>query len=116
MAEGTPANAQGQNQGRQVRLRVNEAHLTTSYVNAFRTQTSAEEFILDMGMNTAVPQGAVGTGGEVREGELIFDARLRAVMNYYTAKRLAMMLGQAVRNHEEQFGEIKLNVADRTRK
>jgi hypothetical protein len=34
-------------------------------------------------------------------------------MNYYSAKRLAITLSQLIRRHEEQFGELELDVAKR---
>ena len=34
-------------------------------------------------------------------------------MNYYTAKRMAMLLSNVVRQHEQRFGELKLNAGER---
>lgn len=104
----------------QIRLRINESNLTTSYSNAFRTNTSAEEVIVDFGMNLLVPnpQGQQQPSGNSSQavGEIQFQANNRVVMNYYTAKRLAVVLGQVVRQHEERFGELKLNASERVKK
>jgi hypothetical protein len=35
------------------------------------------------------------------------------ILNYYTAKRLAITLSQLIRRHEEQLGELELDVAKR---
>jgi len=101
--------------GRQVRLRIDERKLETNYANGFRTQPTAEEVVLDFGLNLAAPPQQQSEGGQASgvSGEMVFQINDRVVMNYYTAKRLAISLSQVVRRHEERFGEVKLNVADR---
>jgi len=93
---------------RRIRLRVDDAKMQTCYANAFRTNTTAEEVLLDLGLNLVGP-------AEQQDGEpqVVFQVNQRVVMNYYSAKRLAIALGQAVRRHEEQFGEIELDVNKR---
>jgi len=97
----------------QVRLRIDESEMSTNYTNAFRSNASAEEVFIDFGINFTSPiqqkQGEQGPAAEI-----VFKGRDRVVMNYYTAKRLAITLGQIVRRHEEKFGELKLNAAERT--
>ena len=92
----------------QVRLRVDERNMGSCYANAFRTQGSAEEVILDFGMNLVAPspQGQ-------NQPEILFQISERVIMNYYSAKRLAITLSQLIRRHEEQFGELELDVAKR---
>ena len=97
-----------------VRLRIDERNLLTSYANAFRTNASAEEVLLDFGMNVLTP--TPGASAESPSGEILFSAQNRIVLNYYTAKRLVMLLGQLVQRHEQTFGELKLNAAERTKK
>lgn len=99
--------------GRQVRLRINDREMETKYANAFRSNASHDELMLDFGINTVVSgrhDAEVESQSEIR-----FDVHSRTIMNYYTAKRLAMLLGNLVREHEGKFGEIKLNVADRSK-
>jgi hypothetical protein len=105
--------AQQQTGQRQVTLQVNDQNLTTQYTNAFRTNTTAEEVIVDFGMNLLVPERQQRAGQNQPEGRMLFNVDNRIVMNYYTAKRLAMMLSQVVRQHEERYGELKLNAAER---
>ncbi|MCC7204369.1 MAG: DUF3467 domain-containing protein [Phycisphaeraceae bacterium] len=113
--------ARQQTGGQQVRLHIDDREMSTIYANAFRTSTTAEEIILDFGMNLVVPsqaqQGAPagGASGGAAEpaGDILFKLNNRVVMNYYTAKRLALLLGQVVTRHEERFGELKLNAAER---
>jgi hypothetical protein len=95
---------------RQVQLRIDERNMQACYANAFRTNGTAEEVILDFGlnlMNPAVQQQQQG------QPEIIFQISERVIMNYYSAKRLAITLSQLIRRHEEQFGELELDVAKR---
>lgn len=103
--------AQEQTGGRKVRLRVDQRDLRTSYANGFRTQFTAEEVIIDFGMNL-VDQS---TQSEDNEVNCVFRVNDRVIMNYYSAKRLALSLGQQVRRYEDQFGPLELNVAKRRR-
>ena len=94
----------------QVQLRIDEREMTSHYANAFRTNATAEEVMLDFGVNlpnAAAPQG---------KPEIIFKVTDRVILNYYSAKRLAITLSQLIRRYEEQFGELELNVASRRKK
>jgi len=95
---------------RQVRLRVDERNMKTSYANAFRTNGTAEEVMLDFGLNLASP---AGQQQQQEQPEIMFQINDRVIMNYYSAKRLAITLSQLIRRHEEQFGELQLDVASR---
>ncbi len=103
--------------GQQVRLRIDQRNMSTTYANAFRTNATADEVILDLGLNQVIP-AAPGPDGKPPAdvaAEMLFDINNRVILNYFTAKRLAITLGQIVRKHEERFGELKLNVQDRTK-
>lgn len=93
---------------KQVKVRIDESNLRTNYASGFRTSATAEEVILDFGVNIVRP-----SSGSDQEREITFQANNRLIMNYYSAKRLALTLGMVVRRYEEQFGELKLNAADR---
>lgn len=108
MAENKEApKAEGEDQ--QIRLRLDQSKMETSYTNGFQTNTTAEEVMLSFGLNQAVP-------AQDGKPELVMQVTDRIVMNYYTAKRLAIGLSQAVRRHEEQFGELELDVQKRIKK
>ncbi len=96
----------------QVRLRVDERNMQTNYSNAFRTNGTAEEVMLDFGLNLVGP-GAAGQQGQQGQPEILFQINQRVIMNYYSAKRLAITLSQLIRRHEDQFGELEMNVANR---
>jgi hypothetical protein len=44
-----------------------------------------------------------------QQPEIILQITDRNILNYYSAKRLALTLGQLVRRHEERFGELELD-------
>ena len=100
---------QGAQAGQQeIRLRIDERNITTTYANAFRTDATAEEVMLYFGLNLINPVAA-----QQGHPEFTFQSTQRVIMNYYMAKRLALTLGQLIRRHEEQFGELELDVAKR---
>ena len=122
-AEGEPVveqQARQQTGQQQVRLRLDEREMTTCYANAFRTNGTAEEVLLDFGLNLVVPaatppgqEGQPPEAQQTRQPEILFQVKERVILNYYSAKRLAITLSQLIRRHEEQFGELELDVAKR---
>ena len=94
---------------RQIRLQIDERTMRTNYANAFRTNSTAEEVMLDLGLNLVNPTGQQQT----EQPDIIFQVSERVILNYYSAKRLAIALSQLIRRHEEQFGQIELDVAKR---
>jgi hypothetical protein len=92
----------------EVMVRIDERNLRTTYANAFRTNATAEEVMLDFGLNLL--------GAPPKEGaqpEIVFQVTERIILNYYQAKRLALAMGQIVRRHEGQFGELELDANKR---
>ena len=112
--EETPPEKTIEEQGRdqtgqkKVRVRIDERNLQTSYVSGFRPTMTAEEVMLDFGLNLIRP-----TGDKAQPVEIVFQANSRVIMSYYSAKRLAISLGQIVRRFEQQFGELELSAAKR---
>jgi hypothetical protein len=74
------------------------------YTNFCRVNATPEEVILDFGLNSE-PSNA---------GHAIPISH-RIVCNFYTAKRLLMVLGAAIERHEETFGELEIDVAKRVK-
>lgn len=93
---------------RQLRIRVDERNLQTTYVNGFRSTTTPEEVVLDFGLNL-VQQ----TGVKENPHDMVFRAESRLVMTWYNAKRLALSLAQSVQRFEQEFGTIELNATHR---
>jgi hypothetical protein len=92
---------QQQPQQQQVQLRIDESKMHTTYANTIRTSTTNDEVVLDFGMNLPIP-------GPNNEPVLLFTVGSRVVMNWAGAKRLAISLGQVVRQYEERNGTIEL--------
>ncbi len=93
---------------KQIRVRIDERNLQTNYVSGFRSTMTAEEVILDFGLNLLRP-----TGNKEEPHEVIFQTSSRLIMSYFSAKRLAVALTQIVRQYEQQFGPVELNAAKR---
>jgi hypothetical protein len=104
--------SEGQQAGQtQIRVRFDERNMKTSYANGFRTNSTPEEVIVDFGLNLMSP-----APGQQNQPEMIFDVTERVIMNYPSAKRLAITLSQLIRRHEEQFGEVLLETPTRAKK
>jgi len=112
--EGVPSERMIEEQGRdqtgqrQIRVRIDERNLQTSYVSGFRPTMTAEEVILDFGLNLLHP-----TGNKEEPYEMVFQASNRLILSYFSAKRLAATLAQIIRQYEQQFGPVELNAAKR---
>ncbi len=110
MADQTPDNAPANAPQQQVRLQMDEREMTTSYANAFRTNATGDEVFVDFGVNMFAPN----PGGQTDQGvagQLMLKFNDRVILNYKTAKRLAITLGQVINAHEQRHGEIKLDGA-----
>ena len=94
---------------RQIRIGMDERNMQSSYANAFRTNASAEEVMLDFGVNVMNPAARA----QQDQPEMIYQINQRIILNYYPAKRLAITLSQLIRRHEDQFGELELDVSKR---
>ncbi|MCB9847615.1 MAG: DUF3467 domain-containing protein [Phycisphaeraceae bacterium] len=94
------SNPQGGQQ--QVQIRVDESRMNTTYSNTIRTTTTADEVVLDFGLNLPA-QGPQG------QHAMIFAVGSRIVLNWSGAKRLISSLSQVVRAYEDQFGTIELD-------
>ena len=94
---------------KKVRVRIDESNVKTSYASGFRPIATAEEVIMDFGLNMTRL-----TGDKETPYEVVFQANNRVIMNYYSTKRLALALGQIIRRFENKFGELELNAAKRS--
>ena len=99
MAEETQ-NVEGQPQN--VQLVLDEREMRTTFVNAYRIHTTAEEVVLDYGFNMLNPNPQGG------QQQMLFKVTDRIIMSYSTTKRLTGSLSQLVRRYEQQFGEIPM--------
>ena len=86
----------------QVQIHVDESKMATYYANTIRTSSSADEIILDFGIN--LPQ----QNAPDQPVQVQFKVGSRVVMNWVGAKRLVASLQTAVAQYEQRFGEIDL--------
>src|SRR5262245_55954441 len=84
---------------------VDTSSLSTVYANFCRVTGTPEELVLDFGLNTQMTPTA---------SEPIRVTH-RLVMNYFTAKRLASAIYQALQQHEAVYGVLETDVAKRAR-
>lgn len=88
----------------QVQLMLDESQMKTSFANAYRIHTTAEEVVLDYGFNMANPNPQGGG-----QQQLLFKVTDRIILSYPNVKRLALSLQQLVRQYEQRMGEIPTN-------
>ena len=93
--------AEGQPQQRQIKI--DESKAVCSYANFCRVTGSPEELIVDFGLNS---QGMNVTDKPI-------EINQRIVLNFYTAKRLLHALHLSVKNHEQVFGDLEIDVQKR---
>jgi hypothetical protein len=90
-----------ENPQQQIQFRIDESKMHTAYSNTIRTTPTQDEVVLDFGMN--LPMQFPG-----QDPMVIFNVGSRVIMNWAGAKRLAINLGQMIRQYEERNGEIVL--------
>jgi hypothetical protein len=88
-------------QQQQVQVRFDESKMTSTYANTIRSMSTGDEVVLDFGMNLPMQ-------GPNNEPMMVISIGSRVIMNWVAAKRLAMQVGNAVRQYEERNGEIPL--------
>jgi hypothetical protein len=77
--------------------------MESSYANVCNVSCTREEFTLLFGMNKTWDAG---------QRKLTVDMTDRIIVNPYAAKRLYLLLGNVIRQYEDRFGEIHLDVAE----
>ncbi|MBA4020464.1 MAG: DUF3467 domain-containing protein [Pirellula sp.] len=82
---------------------IDESRMEPFYSNFFRVTNTAEEVVIDLGLNTAT--------AETQHIPVVLEKRL--VLNHYTAKRLFQALGITLERHEKSFGVIETNIQRR---
>lgn len=88
---------------RQQQPLVEPTDLEPIYANFCRVSSTPEELVLDFGLNPQ-PFG---------QGSAPVKVSQRLVVNFYTAKRMAMALGVALQRHEQAFGPIEIDIQKR---
>lgn len=82
-----------------IKPRWDDSNMQSTYANVCNVLGTREEITLLFGTNQAWQAGS---------SEVSVQLSHRITLTPYTAKRLAQMLEQGVREYEQRFGEIKL--------
>ena len=101
MAEDTTTAAAGA-EAQNVQLMLDERDMKSTFANAYRIHTTAEEVVIDFGFNMLNPNPQTG------QQQMLFKVTERMIMTYATVKRLTGSLTQLIRRYEQQFGEIPM--------
>ena len=85
-----------------VQLMLDERDMKSTFANAYRIHTTAEEVVIDFGFNMLNPNPQTG------QQQMLFKVSERMIMTYSTIKRLTGSMTQLIRRYEQQFGEIPM--------
>ena len=87
-------------QPQQVQVQIKDDKAVTVYSNICRVGGTPEEIFVDFATNLQNPENP---------NVAIMEVGARVLMNYYSAKRLALMLSQVVQRHEQAYGALELD-------
>lgn len=85
----------------QTLIRWDGSKMASTYANVCNVSSTREEVTLLFGTNQSWHAG---------QKELTVDLTNRIILNPFAAKRLAILLGNTVREYEARFGEMKLEI------
>ncbi len=100
--ESAPANPQQQQQQR-TEIVLDDKHAHAAYGNFARVTATPEEVIIDFALNP----------NPFMTGRQDIQVSQRLIVNFYTAKRLWIALGQTIQRHEATYGSVELDVTRR---
>lgn len=101
----TEAEEGGGVQVQQPTIQLDDSHVEAIYANLCRVSSTPEEVILDLALN---PNPVGGQSATIRVSQ-------RVILNHFTAKRLAALLGATVQRHEQTFGVLETDVRKRVK-
>ncbi len=96
---------QQQPQQQQQAITLDDTQVEAIYANLCRVSSTPEEVILDLALN---PNPVGGQETTIRVSQ-------RVILNHFTAKRLAALLGATVQRHEQTFGVLETDVRKRVK-
>lgn len=82
-------------------LRWDDSRMRSSYANACNVVSTREEVVLFFGLNQ---------GWRSDANEITVQIEERIILTPHAAKRLSLMLTNVLREHENRFGEIALDI------
>jgi hypothetical protein len=87
--------------GAQVRIKWDDSNMRSVYANVVNAAGTREEIVLLFGMNQAWHSG---------QKELTVQLSDRVVLSPFAAKRLAILLNNVIRDYEQRFGTLDIEV------
>ncbi len=79
------------------KIRWDDTNMKSSYANVCNVASTREEFVLLFGVNQAWQAG---------QAEIPIQLTDRIIMSPFVAKRLALLLGNVLREYEGRFGAL----------
>ena len=107
MPENTPTTPEQQGQqgaqAPQSEVVLDDKNAHIAYANFARVTATPEEVIIDFALNP----------NPFMAGRQDIQVSQRLIVNFYTAKRLWIALGQTIQRHEATYGAVELDVTRR---
>ncbi len=99
--EATPKMAESTQPGTQVKIKWDDSNMRNVYANVVNATGTREEIVLLFGMNQA---------WHSEQKELTVQLSDRIVLSPFAAKRMAILLNNVIRNYEQRFGALNIEV------
>lgn len=79
-----------------------DSRMDSTYANVCNVSSTREEVVFVFGVNQAWNR---------EQNEVTVELSNRVILSPYAAKRLSILLGNVLKEYENRFGELKLDVA-----
>ena len=86
-------------QGTAMQLKWDDSNMKSSYANVCNAMSTREEVVLMFGVNQAWHGG---------QKEVTIQLTDRIILSPHAAKRLSLLLGNLVKQHEDRFGALNI--------
>jgi hypothetical protein len=86
----------------QMQVKWDDTNMKSSYANVCNVMSTREEVVLMFGVNQAWHAG---------QKEVTVQLTDRIILSPHAAKRLSLLLGNIVKQYEDRFGQLSLEVA-----
>jgi Protein of unknown function (DUF3467) len=83
----------------QLQVKWDDSNMKSSYANVCNAMSTREEVVLMFGVNQAWHAG---------QKEVTIQLTDRIILSPHAAKRLSVLLGNIVKQHEERFGNLNV--------
>ena len=86
----------------QMQVKWDDTNMKSSYANVCNVMSTREEVVLMFGVNQAWHAG---------QKEVTVQLTDRIILSPHAAKRLSLLLGNIVKQYEDRFGQLNIEVA-----